>query len=94
MRPVGGDVAPGEIEIIAQIGNRIVGTVTVARKSANFYYATALYVDPAHRRQGIGRKLMAAAEEHARAHNAQIRVEVGEENWGARAFFGATGWRR
>ena len=80
--------------IVAELNGRIVGEVTVSRMSANFYYATALYVEPEFRRRGIGRELMRAAEDHARAHNAQIRVEVAEGNWGARAFFGGTGWQR
>ena len=84
----------GEVEIVAELGGRVVGTVTVSRKSANFYYATALHVEPEFRRRGIGRALMAAVEAYAAERGAKIRVEVPEDNWGARAFFGGTGWKR
>jgi ribosomal protein S18 acetylase RimI-like enzyme len=55
---------------------------------------TALFVDPAHRRQGVGTRLMAAAEQYAAERGAQIRVSVNESSWGARAFFGAINFKR
>ena len=85
---------PGAVEIVAELNGRIVGEVTIERRSRNIFFCTGLYVDRDHRRQGIGRALMASAEQYAAARGATIRVEVPEGNWGARAFFGATGWRR
>jgi ribosomal protein S18 acetylase RimI-like enzyme len=82
---------PDAVEIVAELGGRVVGTVTVWRESANIYYATALHVDREHRRQGVGTRLMAAAEAHAAAHGARIRVTIAENNLAARAFFGAIG---
>jgi ribosomal protein S18 acetylase RimI-like enzyme len=92
-RPVGIDTRPGAVEIVAELQGRTIGTVTVWRESVNIFYCTALRVDPAHRRQGIGRSLMRAAEEHARAHNATIWVTVNESNADALAFFKAIGLR-
>lgn len=53
-----------------------------------------LVVDPAQRRRGLGRGLLAAFE--ARAHEADATtffLEVAEDNIGARALYRAHGWQ-
>jgi ribosomal protein S18 acetylase RimI-like enzyme len=86
------DDPPGAVEIVAEVGKRCVGSVVCWRESANIFYCTRLFVQPEFRRRGIGRSLIMACEEHARAHNATIRVSVAESNLGGRAFFGALGF--
>lgn len=50
-------------------------------------------VHPRHRRQGIGRELMAAAEHAAhRFGTEEVRLEVNVKNAGARAFYEALGY--
>jgi GNAT superfamily N-acetyltransferase len=47
-----------------------------------------LFVDEAHLRRGIAQRLLAAAEEHARAHGcAKLTLEVFEQNHPARALY-------
>lgn len=91
VRPVGIDARPGVIEIVAELGERIVGTVTLWPESSDVYYATRLHVDRDHRRQKIGTRLMAAAEAFAAERNAKIRVTVNDPV--ALSFFRAIGLR-
>jgi len=53
-----------------------------------------LFVDAGHRRRGIGRQLMQAAEDLARKRGAsRIVLTVGADNRRARAFYRALGYR-
>ncbi len=52
-------------------------------------------VHPRHRRQGIGRELMAVAEDAARRfHTGEVRLEVNVKNAGALAFYESLGYER
>lgn len=52
-----------------------------------------LYVDPAHRRQGVGRALLSAAAAFARDDGAaRLMLETGRDNAAARALYRAAGW--
>jgi len=52
-----------------------------------------LAVDPAHRRSGIARALMAAAEAHLRALGApKVNLQVRRSNAGVVAFYEALGY--
>jgi ribosomal protein S18 acetylase RimI-like enzyme len=56
-------------------------------------YIAELYVQPAHRRQGLGLALMNAALEAARAHGADyIEVATSEDDVGARALYERLGF--
>lgn len=94
-RAATGDAIPRDaVEIVAETDDgKIIGHVTLWRESSRIYYCTNLFVDRAQRRQGVATKLMLAAEAYARERGAEIRVTIAEGNIGARAFFGATGWR-
>ena len=53
----------------------------------------SISVHPRHRRQGIGRELMAVAEEMAqRFHTREVRLEVNTANAGAIAFYKRLGY--
>lgn len=53
-----------------------------------------LAVRPIHRRQGVGRRLLTAGIEHARAEGARsLFLEVGEDNPAARSLYDAQGFR-
>jgi ribosomal protein S18 acetylase RimI-like enzyme len=81
-------------EIVAEVGDRIVGSVVLWRESASTFYVTRLFAEIPFRRRGIGRQLIDACQERARIHgNAKIRVTVGESNLAARAFFCRLGFQ-
>jgi GNAT superfamily N-acetyltransferase len=84
----------GDTTIVAEKSGREIGTVTIRRQSRNIFRVESLHVDREHRRQGIGRQLMAAAAEHARDHGAQIRMRLDEGNLAGRAFLVAVGLRQ
>ena len=55
---------------------------------------TSLHVDPAVKRRGVGRALMAAAEAQVRSLGfAQLRIESEVFNASAHAFYAALGYR-
>ena len=56
-------------------------------------YLAELYVQPGHRRQGLGLALMDAALDAARAHGADyIEVATSEDDTGARALYERLGF--
>ena len=56
---------------------------------------TSIAVDPAYRRQGVGRALIARAIEHLREHGVdEADLEVGVTNRPAQALYEALGFRR
>lgn len=65
--------AAGGVAWTAVAGDRIVGSVAVAPAGDGgaAWEVTKVYVDPRLRRAGLGRRLMAVAEEHAAARGAR-----------------------
>jgi GNAT superfamily N-acetyltransferase len=56
--------------------------------------ARLLAVDPAHRRRGVARALLARAEEAAAAHDLEgVALDTGLQNEPARALYVASGYR-
>ena len=74
------DKAEAEVGFIALAGEEIAGCAFLAEKADHFYLGK-LAVAPAHQGYGIGRKLLQAAEEHARTSGKnlielQTRIEL------------------
>ncbi|MFN4019396.1 MAG: GNAT family N-acetyltransferase [Erythrobacter sp.] len=71
-------IAPGELEALladpavtiltARDGDALIGCVAVTRKSGALAYLGMLCVAPTLQSRGLGRRLLDAAEDHARAH--------------------------
>ncbi len=78
--------------LVRRAGDGIIGTVMVGDDGHRgwVYY---LAVSPTHRRSGLGRALMAAAEAWLRARGApKLQLMVREANEGALAFYAALGF--
>ncbi|QKG72775.1 GNAT family N-acetyltransferase [Erythrobacter mangrovi] len=75
-------VAPGEVErlladpevtmLVARDGDKLVGCVAVTRRDPSLAYLGMLCVLPDLQSAGLGRRLLDAAEDHARASGIQI----------------------
>ena len=53
------------------------------------------FVNPGARRRGVGRALLRAAPEHARAHGAvRLELATARSNAAAQALYQAEGWQR
>jgi len=79
--------------LVATVAGKLVGAAMVGHDGHRgaLYY---LGVDPEARRHGIGRRLMAAAEDWVRARGIpKINLLVRKENAGVLAFYEALGWR-
>jgi GNAT superfamily N-acetyltransferase len=89
-----------EIPIVAEMDNRIVGFAGLRVVPYIFYEGahaelTELFVEGKFRRQGVGRALIAYAENLAKARNAgEMILHTGEDNQGACAFYLEMGYRR
>jgi len=87
--------------LLAIDGAAIAGFVCVAAAKrgapddpAPHGYVHDLFVAPAHRRRGLAKALMGAAEEFVRSRQvAEIRLAVLERNADARTFYDALGFR-
>lgn len=63
-------------------------------RAAKTWILNDLYVDAGARRSGIGRQLLAAAADFARADGAAaIALETAQDNAAARALYRAAGWQ-
>jgi ribosomal protein S18 acetylase RimI-like enzyme len=83
-----------EALIVAVDGDTIVGTI-IAGWDGWRCHLYRLAVDPGRRREGIGRLLIAAAEERFRAlGGARVDAMVLDDNAGAHAIWQAGGYRR
>ena len=82
---------------VAEEGGKVVGFVCVWARvpseepdddPSEYAFVSDLVVEPAHRRRGVGRQLMSAAEAYARARGARrIRLTVLARNMAARGFY-------
>jgi len=62
-------------------------------RTARLWLLNDLFVDPTTRRGGVGRALLAAAADFARADGAAgLVLETGRDNAAARALYRAAGW--
>ena len=87
-----------ETPILAERDNRLVGFAGVRIVPCEFYPTphaelTELYVEPAYRRQGVGRALAAHAERLAQGSGAtELFVLTGFENQAAQGLYRAMGY--
>ena len=108
MLPSGGDharqlanaAAGRRTFLVAWCGGEPVGTVVVRWTGVRVDGADlapeigSLAVPPAHRRQGVGQRLVAAAEDRVRARGGtRAAMYVAEENDGARRLYARLGYR-
>lgn len=85
---------PGVLATLAVHGDSPAG-ISFARIAGQEAEILALAVVPAHRRQGVGRRLMAAAARECRiAGAARLFLEVAVPNRAARALYAACGFRQ
>jgi ribosomal protein S18 acetylase RimI-like enzyme len=90
------------VVLVAEQGGAVVGFLTLLRRFRSsepdddpreHAYVTDLVVAAPHRKRGIGRSLLRAAEAHARSAGAHvIRLSVKAGNAGARALYAAEGF--
>ena len=90
--------APGHAAMVAEVAGRVAGLVHVYARPALENPAEAivqaLVVDDAHRRGGLGRALMAAAEAWALARGLRsLALSSNVARTGAHAFYHALGYR-
>lgn len=81
---------------VVAVTDEVVGFAVVSPddEDESRWHLGAIYVDDTHRRMGIGRALLAAAETRARARGAgTIRLVVMAENERARGFYEAMGYQ-
>ena len=87
----------GSLLVAVDDEDRIAGFVTLSTRT-HFTgdvdaYVGELVVAPTHRRQGVGRSLLAAAEERARRLGFRtLSLDTGGANTAARALYDATGF--
>ena len=82
-----------EIPTVVEVEAGIRGAVMVAVEKAQARILSVA-VDPAHRRRGVGTRLMAAAESLARERGAGVlSLEVGVSNVGAIEFYRRLGYK-
>lgn len=84
---------PNAVYLAATEGGRVVGYGGM-RSAAGEYYIDNIAVSPEHRRQGIGRALVAALIERARQeHGSFITLEARASNLGAAALYRGLGFK-
>jgi ribosomal protein S18 acetylase RimI-like enzyme len=67
---------PDRVILLAHRGDRLIGCVQVARVGDGLAYLGMLTVDPALQASGLGRRILAAAEQEAVARFAARRMEM------------------
>jgi len=86
---------PQKITYVAEHAGRVAGVATLDVSDAEVAFLSGLYVDPSVRRLGIGRKLLSAAAEAARALGRRaIRLETRERFAEAIRLYESAGWVR
>jgi GNAT superfamily N-acetyltransferase len=81
--------------LIAFVGGAVVGCVALRRLSGTDVELKRMYVRPAHRRRGHGRRLLAAAEDAARARGyRRLLLETGTAQPEAMALYEAADYVR
>jgi putative acetyltransferase len=69
--PVAAYVEPGGAVLIAELDGEVIGCVALASRGSGAYELSKMAVSPGARGRGTGRKLLAAAVDHARSLGAR-----------------------
>ncbi len=78
----------------ARLGYIIVGRTVGMFSPLEFGFIYDIYVNPIHRRQGIGRALLEKAEEYCDREGLRfLRLEAASDNWPAITMYNQSGWR-
>lgn len=86
---------PGAVTLVAEEGEALAGFLIAGAGGDRRLEVVTVDVDPAHRRRGVGRLLLARAHEIARANGlTAARLQVAVDNAGAIAFYETHGYRR
>lgn len=89
------DADPGARGFIARAGGQRLGAVFVVREDATTARLRLFLLEPAARGRGLGRRMLAAAMEFARAAGyARMVLWTHESHRAACALYEATGWRQ
>ena len=67
---------PAQTILVARDGDQLAGCVAIADRGGDTAYIGLVTVDPARQASGLGRQLLAAAEQHAARHFAANRAEM------------------
>jgi ribosomal protein S18 acetylase RimI-like enzyme len=82
-----------DVVFVARERGRPVGYVALGRDSDGQLLVEQILVAPGHEQRGIGRRLLATAEEFACAEGvASLGIAVEEGNWVARSFYRRSGF--
>lgn len=93
-------LSPDHHTLVADCGGRVGGFIGLLRVAAYespapLGYILALSIADSHRRQGLGKALLAAAEEHFRSQGiTDVRVNSGLHREEAHLFYEAMGYRK
>lgn len=87
---------PDQVLLALFEGRTVLGCVNVARRGAGLAYLGLLCIEPARQDDGLGRVLLAAAEDHARTifGTGCIEMTVLEQRGELIAYYERRGWRR
>lgn len=86
--------ANGEVRVVADEARLVAGLVLLYRRGTRVARIYSIAVDPAARGRGLARRLIADAEQCARAAGcARISAEARSSNHASRALFAACGYR-
>lgn len=84
---------PGDLNLIAAFDDQVIGCLRAGVVSPGQAFSQALRVDPALRRRGVARRLMAAQDERLLGRGVtQVRGVTAFRNERARRFFASIGW--
>ena len=81
-------------QFAAVVGDRAVGLIGAQRESAESVYLYSLWLEPVHRRRGLGRALVSTAVDWARTEGARtVTLRVHATNDAARDVYAGLGFR-
>lgn len=83
----------GSVSLGVEVDGKVVAGADGCMTAFKIFYLSTLYVEEAHRRQGIGAQLLRRVEEEARALGATI-IRVDTFDWQGADFYPTQGYER